>query len=116
MWPFKCKQCEIKQLTNTQLKVNLTTFQRMSEKLEAKLQQQEKVSNLKWIDITHELPPINTNILCASADFNWLGFIYMEDGWDYSRQINMQGNGKIWATYTNPESVHWWLNVDEIKK
>lgn len=60
--------------------------------------------------------PINTNLLVANKDFTYFGFIYMEDGWDYSRQINMQGKDKIWATYTNVESVHWWLNLDEIKK
>lgn len=75
-----------------------------------------KLSQLEWTPLDGIMPPIKTNLLVANKDFTYFGFLYMEDGWDYSRKINMFGKGLIWATYTNAESISWWLNLDLIKK
>jgi hypothetical protein len=109
MWPFKCKQCEgLKALYNHSNKMYSMLLKENGKLL--------NLLSLQWRLLSEQTPPLNSNILVANKDFSFFGFLYMDDGWDYSRQINMQGKEKVWMTYTNPESVHWWLNLDEIKK
>lgn len=79
------------------------------------LNQQRRLNKLKWQPLSEE-PPINTNLLVANKNFTFFGFLYFEDGWDNSRKINMQCKDKVWPTYTNPDSISWWLNLDLIKR
>lgn len=107
MWPFKCNRCpELEEMLQTS--ASLISFHKANANLE----------DLKWNSLGNisGFPPVNTNLLVANKDFTYFGFLYYEDGWDYSRKINMQGNGQVWATYTNAESIAWWLNLDLIKK
>lgn len=106
MWPFKCKQCDIH---NDNLKYSLSTISNLREQYRQVIEQ----AGVEWHPFDKPLP-IKTNILVANKDFTYFGFLYFEDGMDY-RKINMQGKDKIWATYTNPESIAWWLNLDLIK-
>jgi hypothetical protein len=111
MWPFKCKKC--KELEN-QLE--------LTEKISNFHKKQLSLAKLKWVelgvfnDALDPWPPIKTNLLVANKDFTYFGFLYMEDGWDQSRKINMQSKDKVWPCYTNPESISWWLNLDLIGK
>ncbi len=111
MWPFKCKECpQLKQLADTW---HIRCGEQMARAIKA--ESKAVLSELEWHPLS-ELPPINTNLLVANKDFTYFGFLYMEDGWDYSRKINMQSKNNVWATYTNPESISYWLNLDAIKK
>lgn len=113
MWPFKDKQKEIDiwkaRCGELLMEVN-------------ELKSRETLSELRWIPLHNNMiplclmPPIKTNILVANIDFTYFGFLYMEDGWDQSKKINMQSKDKIWPCYTNPESISWWLNLDLIGK
>lgn len=111
MWPFSCKKCE-------DYRVSLD----LSEKIIDFQKKQLSLSKLKWIelgvfnDALDPWPPIKTNLLVANKDFTYFGFLYMEDGWDQSKKINMQCKDIIHATYTNPDSISWWLNLDLIGK
>src|SRR5437762_13169188 len=100
MWPFKCKKCPDleKRLNDTKHDwcVACDKWKKLNKQL-----------GILWKPLS-ELPPTNTNILVANKDFTYFGFLYYEDGWDYSRKINMQGKGQVWATYTNAESIAWW--------
>lgn len=102
MWPFGCKEC--------------IKFNNAANSLSKIVMQQHALLNIKWLPLTN-LPPLHTNLLVANKDFTFFGFLNLEEGWDYSRKINMWGkDGIIWATYTNPDSIAWWLNLDLIKK
>jgi hypothetical protein len=108
-WPFYCKECD----RNLAGRV---FWKEMAQKEMLLVEQLKHISLLEWIPICQTLPPINTNLLVASKDFTWLGFLFMEDGWDYSRKINMFYKDRVWATYTNADSVAYWLNLDLISK
>lgn len=108
MWPFKCKNCRNeKEKSDKWFHLYGTLFTEYSNLI--------SLNKIRWLPLS-ETPPINTNLLVANIDFSYFGFLYLEDGWDYSRQINMQGKDKVWPTYTNADSIAWWLNLDEIKK
>lgn len=111
MWPFTCKNCKAKE-------ADLELKEYLIAEGASIIKNLRELSKLEWTPYTTYMkaPPLNTNLLVANKDFTYFGFLYMEDGWDYSRKINMHGKDKIWPTYTNPESIHWWLNLDEIKK
>lgn len=107
MWPFTCKKCS---QYDQCLKQVVKTNQACKEALLSQC-------NIGWKILQEDQPPLLSNLLVANKDFTYFGFLYLEDGWDYSRKINMQGkDGVIWATYTNASSVYWWLNLDLIKK
>lgn len=115
MWPFSCKSCEV-------WKKNYLGFTEQNNQLRdhyldmvSKVSELRKLSELEWLPLKN-MPPLNTNLLVANRDFSYFGFLYLKDGWDHSKKINMQGKGKVWATYTNPDSIAWWLNLDLIKK
>ena len=110
MWPFSCKNCVV--LEN---KIHHWVNRALNAEKENK--SLKLVSRLQWQPYdTLGLIPSLANILVANKDFTYFGFMYIEDGWDYSRKINMFGKSQIWATYTNTDSIAWWLNLDEIKK
>jgi hypothetical protein len=112
MWPFNCIECPRKDVEK-EIKDHLI------KEANSIIYSLRELSNLEWTSLrewTTKRPPLNTNLLVSNEDFTYFGFLYYDDGWDYSRKINMHGKGQIWATYTNPESIHWWLNLDLIKK
>ena len=115
MWPFNCKECPgyQKKLTDSFKREDI--WKERYEKETRRSAMFHRTSKYKWRPLS-DLLPINTNLLVANKDFSYFGFLFMDDGWDNSRKINMYNKGTIWATYTNPESISWWLNLDEIKK
>ncbi len=115
MWPFSCKSCEIWQSNCQGFTEQNVQLRNHYLEMVNKVSELRKLSELEWLPLAN-LPPIKTNLLVANKDFTYFGFLYLEDGWDYSKKINMQGKEKIWATYTNTESIAWWLNLDLIKK
>lgn len=108
MWPFSCHHCCEKENIIERLRIELGSKWRENISL-------LHMSKLKWSPLS-DSPPLNTNLLVANKDFTYFGFLYMDDGWDNSRRINMQCKDKVWPTYTNTESIAWWLNLDKIKK
>lgn len=104
MWPFSCTECPRK---DNFIKHAVDTTQNLTQLLR---------KQNGWKQLADIQPSLHSNILVANKDFTHFGFLYMEDGWDYSRKINMFYKGLIWATYTNPESISWWLNLDLINK
>lgn len=136
MWPFKCKECpKLHKLYEHANELYKKELQNSSTLASANGQLQDTVQGLlkelgaakalqdiKWMELggssdsLDPYPPTNANILVANKDFTYFGFLYMTDGWDLSRRINMQGKENVWPTYTNTESIHWWLNLDLITK
>lgn len=115
MWPFSCKSCKELKAVNEKFKeVNRVATSTLNNAVK-KLKHAESLAQLSW-HLLSDTPPINTNLLVANKDFSYFGFLYMDDGWDNARRINMQGKEKVWPTYTNTESIAWWLNLDEIKR
>lgn len=111
MWPFSCKEC-IKKDSDIEEKDSL-----IKEGIVI-INSLRTLSKLAWVPFesyTFE-PPTNTNLLVANHDFTFFGFLYYEDGWYNGRKINMQCKDKVWPTYTNPDSISWWLNLDLIKR
>lgn len=108
MWPFSCKECIEKDK-------HIKDWKWLAQENCKERKHFQELSTIKWHPLS-ENPPINTNLLVANKDFSYFGFLYMDDGWDNSRRINMQSKDLVWPTYTNTESIAWWLNLDLIKR
>lgn len=107
--PFKCKVCP-------QLHQEVYKWKTKAGEHWLRSNVQEKTAKLKWISLQEQMPPVNTNLLVATPDFEFFAFLYFEDGWDNMRKINMHRRDHVLAAYTNAGTVGWWLSLDAIPK
>ena len=109
MWPFKCKQCVYfeKQFNNAR-----NRWWRVNKELYLL----EKLAQAKWTPIADGYPPLHTNLLVANKDFTYFGFLYLTDGWDNTKRITLYNKDEAHLTYTHPDHIAYWLNIDAFKK
>lgn len=112
MWPFTCKRC--KDYDELIQRKNLWFDKFVQEHRTVQLLRETGCA--QWTPLGVQLPPLNTNLLVTNKDFTYFGFLYLPDGWDNTKRINMFNQDQVYMSYTTPDTIAYWLNIDLFKK
>lgn len=109
MWPFKCKTCPELQERKDFWFDKYCALSRDFYVL-------KEIACTQWTPIAEGYPPLNKNLLVANKDFTYFGFLYLTDGWDNTKRITLYTKDEAHLTYTHPDHIAYWLNIDAFKK